>query len=133
MKTLFTVSILTFAAAAFLVSDADAKNSNGTCNKIVATALGTAQECTRMSCEPGSAQCMEITNTFIEFVATEGCVAGFQNGELNGLPGNASIQPGGPEAGNTKHISDVICGSIEDCGLCQSALMLGICPTDCMD
>ena len=133
MKTLFTVSILTFAAAAFLVSDADAKNSNGTCNKIVATALGTAQECTRMSCEPGSAKCMDITNTFIEFVATEGCIAGFQNGELNGLPGNASIQPGGPKAGDTKHISDVICGSIEDCGLCPSALMLGICPTDCMD
>lgn len=131
MKILISLSVFAFAAA-FFVSDVQADNSKGTCNAIVATAMRTAQECTRMSCEPGTAQCIDITNAFVEFVGTDGCIAAFQNGELNGLGSNAVTQPSGPDAGGEKHLSDVICGSIDDCGLCPSALALGICPVACM-
>jgi hypothetical protein len=132
MKFLLSLAVVLFTAGLF-VSDGHADNAKGTCNAIVATELGTAQECSRMSCEPGSAQCMDITNTFVEFVATEGCVEAFQNGELNGLPGNASIQPSGPDAGAVKNVNEVICNAIASCGLCPSALALGICPTLCLD
>ena len=134
MKSLLlSVAVVVLGTSAFFVSKADAKNSKGTCNAIVATELGTAQECSRtMSCEPGTEQCIDITNALMEFVATPGCVEAFADGELNGLPGNASVQPGGPKAGDTKRIQRVICGAIKDCSLCPSALALGICPTLCL-
>ena len=134
MKSLLlSIAVVVLGTSAFFISKADAKNSKGTCNAIVATELGTAQECSRtMSCEPGTDQCIDITNALMEFVATPGCVEAFANGELNGLPGNASTQPGGPKAGDTKRIQRVICGAIKDCFLCPSALALGICPTLCL-
>ena len=134
MKSLLlSIAVVVLGTSAFFVSQADAKNSKGTCNAIVATELGTAQECSRtMSCAPGTDQCIDITNALMEFVATPGCIESFANGELNGLPGNASTQPGGPKAGDTKPIQRVICGAIKDCFLCPSALALGICPTLCL-
>ncbi|MDH4281778.1 MAG: hypothetical protein OEV36_03930 [Myxococcales bacterium] len=132
MKTLLAIAAVVVVASVF-VSDADADNVNGTCNAIVATDLGAAQACENMSCVPGDPVCMAVTNALIEFVSTPGCVEAFANGELNGLPGNASVQPGGPNAGALKHIQDVICGAVEDCGLCPSALTFGICVTGCAD
>jgi len=83
-----------------------------------------------MSCEP--TQCLDVTNAFIEFVATPGCVVAFQNGELKGLSGPASVQPSGPNTARIKNIQSVVCGSLDTCGLCSSALALGICPNVCM-
>ena len=82
-----------------------------------------------MSCEPD--QCLDVTNAFVEFVATPGCVEAFLAGEANGLAGPASVQPNGPKAGSTKHIPSVIRGALDTCGLCPSALALGICPEFC--
>ena len=103
----------------------------GQCNAIVASSLRTAQECQRISCEPGSDQCDEALSTLTEFVTTEGCLAAFGAEELNGLPGNASIQPAGPNAGAAKHIGVVVCESVNDCELCGAALSFGICTETC--
>jgi hypothetical protein len=103
----------------------------GECNAIVANSLRTAQQCQRISCEPGSDQCIEALDTLLEFVSTPGCLEAFGNEELNGLPGNASIQPAGPNLGAAKHISEVICGTVEDCGLCDAALSFEICVEGC--
>ena len=133
MKLLISFTTVALFGAAFFVSDAKAENSKGTCNAIVATALGSAQDCSRMSCEPGIPQCMDVTNAFVEFVATQGCVEAFQNDELNGLPGNASASSNGSKATEPKNIQFVVCTALKDCGLCPSALALGICPTLCLD
>ena len=131
MKNLFPITIVACAAAALFVSGAHADSTAGICNSIVANGLGGAQACENMSCMPGDDPCMDVTHAFIEFVTTEGCVEAFANGELNGLPGNASVQPGGPNTGGAKHIQDVICGAVDDCGLCPSALLVGICVLPC--
>jgi hypothetical protein len=134
MKTLIlSILVVVIAATTALISEADADNTGGVCNAIVATDLGAAQACENMSCMPGDDVCVDITNALIEFVTTPGCLGAFQNGELNGLPGNASTQPAGPNAGDTKHIQDVVCGAVEDCGLCPSALVVGICGAACTD
>lgn len=108
----------------------DADATPGECNAIIATALGSAQACSDMSCEPN--QCLDVTNAFVEFVATPGCLDAFLAGETNGLAGSASVQPNGPNAGGAKNIQFVVCGALDTCGLCPSALALGICPTLCM-
>ena len=105
--------------------------SNGQCNRIVAKSLRTAQECQRISCDPGSDQCIEALDTLTEFVSTPGCLAAFGAEELNGLPGNASIQPAGPNAGAAKHIGVVVCEAVDDCNLCEAALSFGICTETC--
>ncbi len=133
MKALFSIAFVALAAVAVSASGAHADNAKGTCNSIVARDLGAAQVCENSSCVPGDDACMDVTNAFMEFVATPGCLEALADGELNGLPGNASVQPAGPNAGGAKHIQEVICGAVEDCGLCPSALMVGICPTFCMD
>jgi hypothetical protein len=130
MKKLFPITIIAFAAAALFVSDVEAKSVTGTCNQIIASALGSAQACADMSCEP--TQCLDVTNAFVEFVATEGCLVAFQNGELKGLSGPASVQPSGPNTARIKNIQSVVCGSLDTCGLCPSALVLGICPNFCL-
>jgi len=120
-----------------LTAEQSKANSKGTCNSIVARSLGTAQQCNKFDCSspPGeepSAECIELSDTFVDFFFSPAdCGAALGMGELNGLPGNASTQPGnGPNAGGPKHIAEVICGAIEECGFCSDAQNLGgICLT----
>jgi len=133
MKTLFSIAALAIVATVFSTAHVDADNATGTCNSIVANVLGTAQYCARSNeCTPGTNECLEATNALFEFFSTPGCAEAFANGELNGLGGNAITVPAGPNAGDAKNLSDVICGSILDCGLCPAALMFGVCPETCM-
>jgi hypothetical protein len=108
-----------------------AQATAGECNEIVATSMRTAQECQRISCEPESAQCDEAFNALLEFVSTPGCLEALGNEDLNGLPGNAAIQPAGPNLGAAKHIGVVVCEAVEDCDLCEAALSFGICTETC--
>ena len=105
-----------------------AQLTNGQCNAIVARSLGTAQQCNKFGC--GLEDCIELQDTFNEFFGS-GCGGPLGLGELNGLPGNASTQPGrGPNAGGPKHIAEVICGAIEECDpTCGNAQAAGICLT----
>jgi hypothetical protein len=102
--------------------------SSGQCNAIVANSLRAAQECQRITCEPGSDQCTEALDTLTEFAFTPGCLAAFGDGELNGLPGNAGIHPNTEAA---KHIGVVVCEAVDDCNLCEAALSFGICTETC--
>jgi len=112
-----------------LAAEQSKGNSKGTCNSIVARSLGTAQHCIKFGC--GELECTELSATFVEFFTTPGCAGALTDGELNGLPGNASTQPGGPNAGDPKHIAEVICGGIEACGeeFCDNSQAAGICIT----
>ena len=92
----------------------------GQCNQIVATALGAAQECLRVGCEPGDGACEEVSGAFSGFFGDDDCAAAFAAAELNGLPGNASFQPAGTPVGG-KHIPDVVCSGVVQCGLCPFA------------
>lgn len=132
MKTLLSMGVVAFAAAAFFVSNAKADNLEGQCNSIVATAVGAGQACYNFGCVPGDAECIDVGSALLEFFGSPECAEAYANGELDGLAGNAIIQPGGPNAGATKHMQDVICTSIADCGYCAAALAAGICPLYCM-
>ena len=115
-----------------LTAEQSKGNSKGTCNSIVARSLGTAQHCNKFGCSSPSPECTELSDTFVEFFFSPAdCGGALGDGELNGLPGNASTQPGrGPNAGGPKHIAEVICGAIEECGFCDDAQNLGgICLT----
>ena len=115
-----------------LTAEQSKGNSKGTCNSIVARSLGTAQQCNKFGCEQDGLECGELSDTFVEFFfSPANCGAALGMGELNGLPGNASTQPGrGPNAGGPKHIAEVICGAIEECGTCSDAQNIGgICIT----
>ena len=131
MRKLFPITVVAFAAAALFVPQVSADSTAGICNSIVARGMGPAQTCENMSCAPGDDACIDVTNVFVEFVSTPGCLPAFADGELNGLPGNASVQPDGPNAGGVKHVQDVICGAVDACGLCPSALAVGICVLPC--
>jgi hypothetical protein len=131
MKKLVSITVVAFAASALFVSGVLADSTAGICNSIVASGMRPAQACENMSCMPGDEVCMDVTNVFVEFVTTPGCLDSFANGELNGLPGNAAVQPGGPDTGGVKHIQEIICGAVSDCGLCPSALGVGICVLPC--
>jgi len=102
-----------------------AELTKGECNAIVGTALGTAQECFRSGCGVLSQECDEVRGAFGAFFGNEDCFAAFVAGDLNGLPGNASIHP---DTGEGKHLGDVICSSVVQCGLCPAAP-----PTVCVD
>ena len=105
-----------------------AELSKGQCNAIVAGVIGTAQHCTRFGCSAD--ECGELLDAFLEFFITPGeCAVAAGDGELNGLPGNAFTQPGGPNAGDPKHIQEVICGAAGACGLCDAGQAQGICLT----
>jgi hypothetical protein len=95
-----------------------AELSKGQCNAIVARALGTAQECFRSGCGVLSQECDEVRGVFGAFFGNEDCFAAFDAGDLNGLPGNASIHP---QTGEAKHVGEVICSSVFQCGLCDVA------------
>ena len=78
------------------------QTTGGTCNAIVATALGAAQECFRSECEPGDAACDDVTAAFTGFLGNAVCAAAL--GGLNGLTGSAATHPApqGPNAGTSK-------------------------------
>jgi len=103
------------------------QTTDGQCNKIIANGLRAAQECFRSGCTPtpDADACDDVTTAFTGFFGNGDCAVAFSNAEINGLPGNASIQPaqsnpgaGGPIPGAGKHIGEVICGSVAQCGLC---------------
>ena len=130
MKKLVSVGVVAFAVAAFLAPNAKADTVEGQCNSIVAKALGAGQACWDSDCEVD--QCNQVGGALLEFFSDPACAEAYANGELDGLPGNAIIQPAGPDATGAKHLQDVICGSIVNCGFCAGALAAGICPLYCM-
>ncbi|MGB8221145.1 MAG: hypothetical protein WCF10_01100 [Polyangiales bacterium] len=132
MKMLLSIAVVAIAASALLPMDAQADDSTSACNAIVGTVMGTAQYCWRNGCAPGGSECSEATNALLEFFATPGCAEAFANGDLNGLPGNASASQHGSKVGEPKHVQEVICGTLDDCGLCPAALALGVCALLCM-
>ena len=106
------------------------QTTNGTCNATVARALRAAQECFKSGCEPGRAACDDVTAAGAGFFGNPVCATAFANGELDGLVGNASIQPAGPNEGAAKRIGVVICTSIAQCGLCPG-IPEGTCVESC--
>ena len=106
-----------------------AQLTNGQCNAIVARVIGTGQQCNQFGCEADGPECAELSLAFGEFFGS-GCGGPLGSGDLNGVPGNASTQPAGPNAGGPKHMAEVVCGAIEVCGFCSDAQNLGgICIT----
>ncbi len=100
----------------------------GECNAIVATNLQAAQRCARGEC--GDAECTDVGGAFFDFfVNNPECAGFFETGDVNGLPGNASIHP---QTGEAKHIADVICSAVLQCGLCPGAPP-GVCTADCAE
>jgi hypothetical protein len=94
-----------------------AELSKGKCNAIIATNLSSAQRCARGQC--GGAECSDVVGAFVDFFFNNPeCADFFGDGDLNGLPGNASVHP---QTGEGKHIGDVVCGSVVQCGLCPQA------------
>jgi hypothetical protein len=142
MKTYrtFAICALLAAAAVMLVGCGEGggdetgslaleQTTAGQCNSIVATALGSAQECLRVGCTPGDDACDAVTGAFMGFFGDPDCAAAFAAAELNGLPGNASFQPAGTPVGG-KHIPDIVCSGVVQCGLCPVAPS-GLCETYC--
>lgn len=103
--------------------------SKGQCNAIVARALRPAQQCFNVGCD--EAACEKAGQAFFDFFGAPFCAEAFANGELNGLSGNASIQPSGPNADDPKHIGEVICSAVVQCGFCPVAVPSGVCVTIC--
>jgi hypothetical protein len=132
MKTLLSTGVALLAAAAFLIPNAKADNLEGECNRIVATAVGSGQACYNFGCVPTDSECIDVGSALLSFFGDPECAEAYANGELNGLSGNAIIQPAGPDAGGAKHMQDVICTSIAECGFCAAALAVGICPLFCL-
>ena len=106
------------------------QTTDGTCNAIVATALGAAQKCFRSECEPGDGACDDVTAAFTGFFGNPVCAAAL--GGLNGLTGSAATHPApqGPNEGTSKHIGAVVCSSIAQCELCPG-VPEGTCPESC--
>jgi len=104
-----------------------AELSKGQCNALIRRALGTAQECFRSGCDVISQECDEVRGVFGAFFGNEDCFDFFGAGDVNGLPENAAVHP---RTGEGKHIGDVICGSVVQCGLCPQASAL-VCGAAC--
>ncbi|KPK13672.1 MAG: hypothetical protein AMJ62_14740 [Myxococcales bacterium SG8_38] len=132
MKKLLSVGVVALAAAAFLIPDAKADDVEGECNRIVARALGSGQACYNFGCLPTDSECIDVGSALLSFFGNLECAEAYANGELDGLGGNAIVQPAGPNAGGTKHMQEVICTSIAECGFCAAALAVGICPLYCL-
>jgi hypothetical protein len=126
------MGVVAFTAAAFFVSDVKADNVEGECSRLIATATGSGQACYNFGCVPTDAECVDVGSALLQFFGSPECADAYNDGELNGLGGNAIIQPAGPNAGGTKHIQEVICTSIAECGFCAAALAYGICPLYCL-
>ena len=103
-----------------------AELSTGQCNAIVATATRSAQRCFRGQC--GAEECSDVQGAFLDFFMNNPeCADFFDAGDANGLPGNASVHP---QTGATKHIGEVICNAVLQCGLCPFA-QPDVCPESC--
>jgi len=132
MKILLSIAFVAFATVAGSTPVAQADNATGTCNRIVANAMNTAQACWNFGCVPTDLECAEVGAALLGFFGAPGCGEAFANGELEGLPGNAAAQPAGaPDAGAAKHIQEVVCTSVADCGFCGPAVALGVCGGFC--
>ena len=113
-------------------ASAQMQTTDGTCNAIAATSLGTAQACFRSGCEPGSAECDVALNVLGELFMDPYCGPAILNDELNGFPtGNPISMPdGSSRPGEPKHLQAVFCSAIDDCGYC-GLLPTGFCPGIC--
>ncbi|MDH3199483.1 MAG: hypothetical protein OEM15_01185 [Myxococcales bacterium] len=118
MKTLLSIAFVAVAAVAVSASGAHADNANGSCNRIVANAMNASQVCWNFGCD--SDACMDVAMAAGAFFGNDDCAAGFTSGELEGLTNSAALQPeGAPNAGEAKHIAEVICNAVAECGLCM--------------
>ena len=102
------------------------ETSPGDCNSTVAVAMQAAQICARSGCSFGSNECADVQAAFLGFFTDPVCAAAFDAGELEGLPGNASLDA----EGQLKHVGDVICSSVVQCGLCGAGPP-GVCGGPC--
>lgn len=109
------------------------QTTDGTCNAMVATVIGTAQQCFRSrECEFGSAECNLALSVLDELFGDEYCGPAALADELNGFPtGNPINMPAGSSRpGEAKHMQVVFCTAISDCGACPF-LPPGFCPDIC--
>jgi hypothetical protein len=103
------------------------RSSRGSARRLSPGSQGTARHYNKFGC--GENACTELLDAFSEFFFIPGeCGLGAGMGELNGLPGNAFTQPGGPIAGDPKHIRELICGAAEPYA-CVAAQAVSICLT----
>ncbi len=93
------------------------------CNAIGAVAAGAAHQ---VVVRGDVSQCGEVISAFVEFG-----VAGCFGLMPNGLFGTASTSPAGPNEGAITNLGQVVCDSVEACGLCLAALMQGVCVPTC--
>ena len=132
MKTLFSIAFIALAAVAVSASGAHAENANGTCNRIVANAINTSQVCFNFECS--AEECAEFGAAFSAFFGAPACAMGFVDGTLEGLTNSAALMPdGSSDPGAVKHLAEVVCTAVADCGLCTAAGPLlgncaGLCP-----
>jgi hypothetical protein len=78
--------------------------------------------------------CIEVGTAAFGFFGdgTTVCAEGFATGDLEGLTNSAALQPeGAPDAGVAKHIAEVVCNAIAECGLCIPGGPLGECAGFC--
>ena len=130
MKTLLSIAFAALVAVAVSATGAHADNENGSCNRIVAHALNVSQSCWNFGCLPED--CVEVGAALFGFFEAPGCGEGFATGDLEGLTNSASTQPeGAMNAGVAKHIAEVVCNSVAECGLCPFAGPLGECAGFC--
>ncbi len=95
--------------------------------------MGASQACWNFGCAHTDPECEEVGAAFLRFFEAPGCPAAIATGELEGLPGNASVQPEGtPNAGEAKLIQEVVCNAIVDCDFCGAAAALGVCGVQCL-
>ena len=128
MKNGIFISILALSLAAITASDVQAQQPLAAlCNTIGADGAGPVQQIARQG---DLSQCGEFGLLFGEFVGA-GCLPLFNAGELQGIFGAASTSPAGPNEGVITNFGQTVCDSVNACGLCPTALTLGICVMTC--
>jgi hypothetical protein len=124
MKNGIFISILALSLAAITASDVQADQPQAAeCNAIGAVGAGVVQQIVKQG---DVSQCEDFTNLFFEF-ALEGCFGLIATGEINGIFGAGTTQPGGPNEGAAKNLGIAICEAVGACGLCAQAMMAGVC------
>jgi hypothetical protein len=126
MKTLLSIAFVALATVAVSTPVAQADNARGTCNRIVANTMSSAQACYNFDCAPTSLECADFGAAFLSFFGDPACAVGFVTGELDGLGGDAATMPdGSSDPGTSKHIGEVVCTAIASCGFCEAAGGIG--------